>query len=30
MMMQVEVVKSKIHRVTVTESNLDNIGSITM
>jgi aspartate 1-decarboxylase len=30
MMMQVEVVKSKIHRVTVTESNLDYIGSITI
>ena len=29
-MMQVEVVKSKIHRVTVTESNLAYIGSITM
>ena len=29
-MMQVEVVKSKIHRVTVTESNLDYIGSITI
>ena len=28
--MQVEVVKSKIHRVTVTESNLDYIGSITI
>lgn len=30
MMMQVEVVKSKIHRVTVIESNLDYIGSITI
>ena len=29
-MMQVEVVKSKIHRVTVTESNIDYIGSITI
>lgn len=29
-MMQVEMVKSKIHRVTVTESNLDYIGSITI
>ena len=29
-MMQVQVVKSKIHRVTVTESNLDYIGSITI
>ena len=28
--MQVEVVKSKIHRVTVTESNLAYIGSITI
>lgn len=28
--MQVEVVKSKIHRVTVTESNLNYIGSITI
>ena len=28
--MQVEVVKSKIHRVTVTEANLDYIGSITI
>lgn len=28
--MQVQVVKSKIHRVTVTESNLDYIGSITI
>lgn len=29
-MMQVEVLKSKIHRVTVTQSNLDYIGSITI
>ena len=29
-MMQVEMVKSKIHRVTVTEANLDYIGSITI
>jgi aspartate 1-decarboxylase len=29
-MMQVEVVKSKIHRVTVTEANLEYIGSITI
>lgn len=29
-MMQVEVLKSKIHRVTVTESNLNYIGSITI
>lgn len=29
-MMQVQVVKSKIHRVTVTESNIDYIGSITI
>ena len=29
-MMQVQVVKSKIHRVTVTESNLDYIGTITI
>ncbi len=29
-MMQVQVVKSKIHRVTVTESNLAYIGSITI
>lgn len=28
--MQVQMVKSKIHRVTVTESNLDYIGSITI
>ena len=28
--MQVEVLKSKIHRVTVTESNIDYIGSITI
>lgn len=29
-MMQIEVLKSKIHRVTVTESNLNYIGSITI
>lgn len=29
-MMQIEVLKSKIHRVTVTESRLDYIGSITI
>lgn len=29
-MMQVQMVKSKIHRVTVTESNIDYIGSITI
>lgn len=29
-MMQVEILKSKIHRVTVTEANLDYIGSITI
>ena len=29
-MMQIEVVKSKIHRVTVTEACLDYIGSITI
>ena len=29
-MMQVEVLKSKIHRVTVTEARLDYIGSITI
>ena len=29
-MMQVEVVKSKIHRVSVTEANLNYIGSITI
>lgn len=29
-MIYVEVVKSKIHRVTVTEANLDYIGSITI
>ncbi len=29
-MMQIEVVKSKIHRVTVTEARLDYIGSITI
>ncbi|MBD5254609.1 MAG: aspartate 1-decarboxylase [Barnesiella sp.] len=28
--MQVEMLKSKIHRVTVTEANLDYIGSITI
>lgn len=28
--MQIQVVKSKIHRVTVTEANLDYIGSITI
>ncbi len=28
--MQIEVVKSKIHRVKVTEANLDYIGSITL
>lgn len=28
--MQIEVLKSKIHRVTVTESNLNYIGSITI
>ena len=28
--MNVEVLKSKIHRVTVTEANLDYIGSITI
>jgi len=28
--MQVEILKSKIHRVTVTESNLEYIGSITI
>lgn len=28
--MQVEVVKSKIHRVTVTEANLSYIGSVTL
>ncbi len=28
--MQVEILKSKIHRVTVTESNLNYIGSITI
>ncbi|MDE5687971.1 MAG: aspartate 1-decarboxylase [Paramuribaculum sp.] len=28
--MQIEVLKSKIHRVTVTEANLDYIGSITI
>lgn len=29
-MMQIEVLKSKIHRVTVTEARLDYIGSITI
>ena len=29
-MMYVQVMKSKIHRVTVTESNIDYIGSITI
>lgn len=29
-MMQIEVVKSKIHRVTVTEADLNYIGSITI
>lgn len=28
--MQIEVIKSKIHRVTVTEANLNYIGSITI
>lgn len=28
--MQIEVLKSKIHRVTVTEANLEYIGSITV
>ena len=28
--MQIEVLKSKIHRVTVTEANLDYVGSITI
>lgn len=28
--MQIEIVKSKIHRVTVTEANLNYIGSITI
>ena len=28
--MQIEVLKSKIHRVKVTEANLDYIGSITI
>jgi aspartate 1-decarboxylase len=28
--MVIEVLKSKIHRVTVTEANLDYIGSITL
>lgn len=29
-MMQIEVLKSKIHRVTVTEANLNYVGSITI
>ena len=29
-MIQVQMLKSKIHRVTVTEANLDYIGSITI
>ncbi len=29
-MMQIQMLKSKIHRVTVTEANLDYIGSITI
>ena len=29
-MMQVEVFKSKIHRITVTEANLNYVGSITL
>ena len=28
--MEIEVLKSKIHRVTVTEANLNYIGSITL
>ena len=28
--MQIEIVKSKIHRVSVTDSNLDYIGSISI
>jgi aspartate 1-decarboxylase len=28
--MQIEVLKSKIHRVTITEANLDYIGSVTI
>ena len=28
--MQIEILKSKIHRVTVTEANLDYVGSITI
>lgn len=28
--MQIEVLKSKIHRVTITEANLDYVGSITI
>lgn len=30
MKMQVEVLKSKIHRVTITQANLDYVGSITI
>ena len=30
MKMQIEVLKSKIHRVTVTEANVDYVGSITI
>ena len=29
-MIQIQLLKSKIHRVTVTEANLDYIGSITI
>ena len=29
-MMQIEVLKSKIHRVTITEANLNYVGSITI
>ena len=28
--MQIEVLKSKIHRVTITEANLNYVGSITI
>ena len=28
--MQIEVLKSKIHRVTITQANLDYVGSITI
>ena len=28
--MQIEVLKSKIHRVTITQANLDYVGSITV